>query len=82
MSAGKTLDSAKQILLGEVLKYADIVASQRHASTPSKVARRQLAEIYTAIQAIELAERALAAGAIEHKTAGASGVRPAQPHSI
>ena len=77
MSAGKTLGSAKQILLGEVLKYADIVASQRPASTPSKVARRQLAEIYTAIQAIELAERALVAGAIAHQTTGAGEVRPA-----
>jgi hypothetical protein len=62
MSAGKTLNSAKQVLLGELLKYADIVASQRPASTPSKVARRQLAEIYAAIQAIELGERALTQG--------------------
>jgi len=59
MSAMKTLDSAKQVLLGEIVKYADIVASQRPASTPSKVARRQLAEIYGAIQGIELGERAL-----------------------
>lgn len=73
MSAKKTLDSAKQVLLGEALKYADIVASQRPASTPSKVARRQLAEIYTAIQGIELAERALAAGAAEPQTAGGGG---------
>ena len=75
MSAKKTLDSAKQVLLGEALKYADIVASQRPASTPSKVARRQLAEIYTAIQGIELAERALAAGAAEPQTAGGGGGR-------
>ena len=75
MSAKKTLDSAKQVLLGDALKYADIVASQRPASTPSKVARRQLAEIYTAIQGIELAERALAAGAAEPKTAGGGGGR-------
>ena len=73
MSAKKTLDSAKQVLLGEALKYADIVASQRPASTPSKVARRQLAEIYTAIQGIELAERALAGGAAEPQTAGGGG---------
>ena len=75
MSAKKTLDSAKQVLLDEALKYADIVASQRPASTPSKVARRQLAEIYTAIQGIELAERALAAGAAEPQTAGGGGGR-------
>jgi hypothetical protein len=63
MSATKTLESAKQVLFGEIVKYADIVASQRPASTPSKVARRQLAEIYAAIQAIEVGERALTQGA-------------------
>ena len=62
MSAGITLNSAKQVLFCELLKYADIVASQRPASTPSKVARRQLAEIYAAIQAIEVGERALTQG--------------------
>lgn len=60
MSARKTLQLAKDVLLGELVKYADIVASQRPASTPSKVARRQLAEIEMAIQAIDrgLAETA------------------------
>ena len=60
MSARKSLQSAKDVLLGELVKYADIVASQRPASTPSKVARRQLAEIEMAIQAIDrgLAETA------------------------
>jgi len=53
MSARRTLDSAKQVLLGELVKYADIIASQRPASTPSKVARRQLAEIEMAIQALD-----------------------------
>ena len=52
MSARKTLQLAKDVLLGELVKYADIVASQRPGSTPSKVARRQLAEIEMAIQAI------------------------------
>ena len=64
MSARKTLESAKRVLFGELVKYADIVASQRPASTPSKVARRQLAEIYMAIQAIEVGERALTQGAM------------------
>jgi hypothetical protein len=53
MSARKTLQLAKDVLLGDLVKYADIVASQRPASTPSKVARRQLAEIEVAIQAID-----------------------------
>ena len=69
MSMKKTLESAKDVLLGEVVKYANIVASQRPASTPSKVARRQLAEIFAAIQAIEVGERALLAGAIPESQA-------------
>lgn len=51
MSARRTLDCAEQVLLGELVKYADIAASQRPASTPSKVTRRQLGEIEAGIQA-------------------------------
>ena len=69
MSMKMTLESAKDVLLGEVVKYANIVASQRPASTPSKVARRQLAEIFAAIQAIEVGERALLAGTIRESQA-------------
>jgi hypothetical protein len=73
MSVKKTLDSAKQVLFGEIAKYANIVASQRPASTPSKVARRQLAEIYAAIQAIEVGERALKDGLVSERSGEAVG---------
>ena len=73
MSAKKTLESAKGVLLGELVKYADIVASQRPASTPSKVARRQLAEIEMALQALDrgLAEVARKPAHIEGLTGDA-----------
>jgi len=54
-------------------KYANIVASQRPASTPSKVARRQLAEIFAAIQAIEVGERALKDGLLSERPDEAVG---------
>jgi hypothetical protein len=80
MSVKKTLESAKQVLFGEIVKYADIVASQRPASTPSKVARRQLAEIYAAIQAIEMGEQALKDGAVTEQPPGTVGGRVERPY--